>query len=671
VNYRPEIDGLRALAVIPVILFHAGFEYFRGGFVGVDVFFVISGYLITTIIVSEQEAGTFSLLNFYERRARRILPALFLVMLVSVIAAYFWLSAPDLKDFSRSLMAVSTFLSNFLFLKETGYWDTEGELKPLLHTWSLAVEEQYYLLFPPFLMMMWRFRKRWMLGSILVIGVISLVAAQWGSHSFPSANFYLLPTRAWELAIGAGIAFYFLHRKKEIGVLGPGKIVSEVLGLSGLLMVGYAVYAFDETVPFPGIYALIPVIGAGLIVLFSSPQTIVGRLLGTKLLVGVGLISYSAYLWHFPLYVYARHLSLTKPGEQLFLLLALASFLLAYLSWRFVERPFRNKTKFDRRAIFKFTFVGSAFFIIIGLAGDLSDGWQGRFDDELTEFLPESRLSLACKEEAFQSGSLCEYVGGQNKLTLLVGDSHSGSIAYEMQQAFSNAGIGLWHAYSSGCPPIRNIYRVDRGDSTDLPCYYFNEGLYQHIRDNEDIEYVVMMARWTLSIEGSRFDNKEGGIEFSANKPHFDLVTDGKPEYHSAYEHRSELSKRVASSVQDLLDMGKKVILVYPVPEAGWDVPRYVSRYYMMHSSEAFRSDVGSTSHNVFNDRNARTYGALDSAGEHPNLYRVYPERLLCNTTIDDRCIVQENGHSLYKDDDHLSNAGARLVVDQIIRQIK
>ena len=387
-NYRPEIDGLMALAVIPVILFHAGFEYFSGGYVGVDVFFVISGYLITTIILTEQEAGTFSLLNFYERRARRILPALFFVMLVSLIAAYFWLSVPDMLDFSHSLVAVSTFSSNILFWSETGYWDTEGELKPLLHTWSLAVEEQYYLLFPPFLMMMWRFRKRWMFGSILVIGVISLVISQWGSHSFPAANFFLLPTRAWELAIGAGIAFFFVYRKKEISVLGPGKIVSEVLGLSGLLMVGYAVYAFDETVPFPSIHALIPVIGAALIVVFSSPQTILGRLLGTKILVGIGLVSYSAYLWHFPLYAFARHASLTKPSETLLLFLALSSFPLAYLSWRYVERPFRSKNVFDRSAIFRLALFGSAFFIIVGFAGHFTNGWQGRFDEKITGFMP-------------------------------------------------------------------------------------------------------------------------------------------------------------------------------------------------------------------------------------------------------------------------------------------
>lgn len=183
-EYRAEIDGLRAVAVLPVILFHAGVGLFSGGFVGVDIFFVISGYLITTIILSEKEQGTFSLINFYERRARRILPALFLVMAVSLPFAWLRLIPPDLKDFAQSLVAVSTFASNILFWHETGYWATASELKPLLHTWSLAVEEQYYVLFPLFLMLMWRFRKRWILSSFMVVAVLSLALAEWGAWVF-------------------------------------------------------------------------------------------------------------------------------------------------------------------------------------------------------------------------------------------------------------------------------------------------------------------------------------------------------------------------------------------------------------------------------------------------------------------------------------------------------
>lgn len=207
-EYRREIDGLRALAVLPVILFHAGFKTFSGGFIGVDVFFVISGYLITTIILAELEQGKFSIVNFYERRARRILPALFLVMLVCIPFAWIWLLPSDMKGFSHSLIAVAVFASNILFWSESGYFDTATELKPLLHTWSLAVEEQYYVLFPLFLMLLWKLGKRCILVILGVVFAGSFAVAEWKSYAEPAAAFYLLPARAWELLIGAFAAFY-------------------------------------------------------------------------------------------------------------------------------------------------------------------------------------------------------------------------------------------------------------------------------------------------------------------------------------------------------------------------------------------------------------------------------------------------------------------------------
>lgn len=256
-KYRPEVDGLRAVAVIPVILFHAGFEHFNGGFIGVDIFFVISGYLITTIILSEHDRGKFSLVNFYERRARRILPPLFVVMLFCLPFAWMWLLPSDMRDFSRSLVSVSTYSSNILFWRETGYWGAANELKPLLHTWSLAVEEQYYLFFPLFLILMWRFRKNWML-TFTTLALISLIISQWGAYHRPSANFFLLPSRVWEIAIGVGIAYYLLYNKQKTRAFLPHKLVDEILGLVGLLMIGYATFTFDETTPFPSLYTLIP-----------------------------------------------------------------------------------------------------------------------------------------------------------------------------------------------------------------------------------------------------------------------------------------------------------------------------------------------------------------------------------------------------------------------------
>ena len=400
-KYRAEIDGLRAIAVVPIILFHAGFEYFSGGFVGVDVFFVISGYLITTIILSEKEQGTFSLVNFYERRFRRILPALFMVMLVSLIFSLLWLMPSYMEDFSQSLMAVSTFSSNILFWRESGYWEISNELKPLLHTWSLAVEEQYYVLYPLFLMQIWHFRKDWILGSFIVIAAISLATAQWGAYYKPIPTFYLLPTRGWELAIGAGIAYYFLYRKQTVRTLLSHKSVNEALGLLGLLMISYAVYVFDKETPFPSLYALVPTVGTGLIILFSSSQTMVGRLLSIKPLVAVGLISYGAYLWHWPLLVFARHLSLTEPSELTFAILALLSFPLAYLSWRYIEKPFRTKSIFSRKTIFTLSFIGSVLFITVGLAGHFSNGFEDFWLSRQSESVKATYLIISRAKENY------------------------------------------------------------------------------------------------------------------------------------------------------------------------------------------------------------------------------------------------------------------------------
>ena len=234
-EYRREIDGLRALAVVPVMLFHAGFQTFSGGFVGVDVFFVISGYLITSIILAEKQAGVFSILNFYERRARRILPALFFMMFVCLPFAWLWLLPEDMKSFSQSLVAVSGFASNILFFWTTNYFSTAAEFKPLLHTWSLAVEEHYYLLFPLFLILGWRWGKRWMIAVLAVIAIFNFGAAQWGSSKYPVFAFFLLPTRAWEILIGAFAAFYlFANNKSDKTVLEAraGELASMV-GFSG------------------------------------------------------------------------------------------------------------------------------------------------------------------------------------------------------------------------------------------------------------------------------------------------------------------------------------------------------------------------------------------------------------------------------------------------------
>jgi peptidoglycan/LPS O-acetylase OafA/YrhL len=361
-KYRAEIDGLRALAVLPVILFHAGFEWFSGGFVGVDVFFVISGYLITTIIISEMAEGKFSIVNFYERRARRILPALFFVIIASFPLFYFSYYGNYFTEYVKSIAATATFTSNIFFWLNSNYFSLGSEIKPLLHTWSLAVEEQYYILFPIFLMFTWRLGIKWVLILLSIVFFISLGIAQWGAYNSPTAAFFLLPTRGWELLVGVFAAFYLKHNMYLKSLF-----LNQILSLLGLGMIVYSIIAFDESTPFPSLYALIPTIGTGLIILSSTKQTVVHSLLGSKVLVGLGLISYSAYLWHQPL---LAALAFNMPFEERYfykILVILITLALAYLSYKFIEGPFRNKYQISKQNIFIFAIVGSISLTLFGV----------------------------------------------------------------------------------------------------------------------------------------------------------------------------------------------------------------------------------------------------------------------------------------------------------------
>ena len=371
-KYRPEIDGLRGLAVLSVILFHAGFELFSGGFVGVDVFFVISGYLITTILIEDIENQRFNLVNFYERRARRILPALFFVMIVCIPFVWLWMLPSQIKDFSESLVAVSLFASNILFWRESDYFGASAEEKPLLHTWSLAVEEQYYVLFPIFLILVWRFGKNRVFWMIVVMAAISLLISEWGWRNKAIANFYLAPTRAWELFAGS-IAAFIVQKK--------GVQKKNSLALLGLSAIFVSIFVYDESTPFPSVYALVPVLGVVLFVLFAEKETLAARFLSNKAMVGIGLISYSAYLWHQPLLAFTRIRFGELQSILIMVMLSFCSLFLGYLSWKYIEIPFRKKANISRLKVFFVSSVGIGLFIIMGVVGQLKEGFPNRYDN--------------------------------------------------------------------------------------------------------------------------------------------------------------------------------------------------------------------------------------------------------------------------------------------------
>lgn len=379
-QYRREIDGLRAIAVVPVVLFHAGYESFGGGYVGVDVFFVISGFLITSIIIGALDKNSFSLLHFYERRARRILPALFFVALCCLPVAWLLLLPDDLKNFAQSLVAVATFSSNVLFWTESGYFDTAAELKPLLHTWSLSVEEQFYILFPLLLMGLWRFGTGIVASALVLITVLSLGAAHYTVGAAPDTAFFLLHTRAWELSLGSLAALY-LHKN----TVSPPLWLNSLLSAAGLGAILWSVYVYDHNTPFPSLYALVPTVGTVLILLFAQDGTPVHRLLSLRVFVALGLISYSLYLWHQPLFAFWRYQRFlgTSPWEMP-LLIALA-ICLATTSYFLIERTARH-VQIPRSRLLTLAAAGCALFAAVGVTGHEKNGFPNRLDERASVF---------------------------------------------------------------------------------------------------------------------------------------------------------------------------------------------------------------------------------------------------------------------------------------------
>jgi len=374
-EYRREIDGLRALAVLPVVLFHAGVGGFSGGFVGVDIFFVISGYLITSLILAELDTGRFSLRHFYERRARRILPALYTVMLVCLALAWLLLLPADLDNFAQSMMAVAGFGSNLLFWQTQGYFGPAAELQPLLHTWSLAVEEQFYLLFPLLLMLGWRRGRRRTACVLALLALASLALAQWASLYAPVAAFYLLPMRGWELLAGA-LAACYLH---GAGARAVPAWLAESGSLLGAALIVTAIAVFDSQTPFPGLYALVPTAGAVAIIVLATPSTLTGRWLGARVPVGVGLISYSTYLWHQPLLAFAKLRYVDALDAPMTALLVMASLALGLVTWKFVEAPFRQRERVPARQILHGSVAGAAVFLALGALLHGQNGYGGYY----------------------------------------------------------------------------------------------------------------------------------------------------------------------------------------------------------------------------------------------------------------------------------------------------
>lgn len=507
-KHYPFINGLRALAVVPVILFHFRPDWCPGGYAGVDVFFVISGFLITGLLVDMLDRNAFTLADFYERRARRILPALFMTCVMCMLMAWAGFMPEDFKQFSHTLIGVALFATNVSFYEDVGYFAGPALLKPLLHTWSLAVEEQFYIVFPIILLAIHRWSgrsRRMMTIGVAAIFVISLALSVTLTVSYPDASFYFLHTRAWELLAGSLVLLVL----KDIHI---GRQAAEALSVIGFALLVFSYLAYDRTTPFPGSAAIAPCLGAALLI-WSNLQvtTIIGRVMSYRPAIAVGLVSYGLYLFHWPLWVFARYYLDRDLTNLETTLLLFATATLATLSYFLVEMPIRNPKRFSsRKAIFTASLASLFLVSAVGVAGQKTDGFPSRFSGSVLQFLTEDpRPAEEChftKKGKGERQSWCKIgdAQGVSDAFLLWGDSHAQRSAVGLGLVARRHHQRGWVVSSAGCPPLLKLERVG---SEKYKCPEVNDKVLEFIR-SRGIKKVVLDGRWDLVLRA-----EEGGIE--------------------------------------------------------------------------------------------------------------------------------------------------------------
>jgi peptidoglycan/LPS O-acetylase OafA/YrhL len=646
-RYRTDIDGLRAVAVVPVVMFHAGINGFGGGFVGVDVFFVVSGYLITSLIVQNLERGDFSILSFYERRARRILPALIAVVAVSSVFALLFFLPRELADFGASVAATAAFASNILFWQESGnYFDIHSDLKPLLHTWSLAVEEQFYIAFPLFLILCHRFFGRRWATCMLPILVASFVLSAWGAVYKPNSTFYLAPTRAWELLLGALLA---------VRAVPPitNRAVREVVGVAGLALITYSVVALSEDVPFPGVNALFPCLGAGLIIWAGEHgRTITQRILSAPLLVAVGLLSYSIYLWHWPALVFTKYIAMRNLTSLELTLLLLAVAAVSYLSWRYIETPIRSGARWSGRRIAAtgaFAGAASLAFASVVLA---SRGFPARLEPSIQDFLAKSSepVQRDCTNMEMGRPVCVGGAAGKQPSFVLVGDSHADALSPGVFDAAERLGLAGFQ-FTSGCfRPLPGAYQVGATRHDELTSRFV-----EFLRRETSIRLVIFAGYWSHQATGRSFriDNNV-------------LFRDGSYDG-SGLEYNKVSFRR---GLRKLLEMfpDRKFALIEDVPTGRNLDVSLAARKALIRGHSSLHKEFLRIPRRDYDAETASYRDILEYAAELPNGFVARLADVLCDFEF---CNAFRNEALLYSDGDHLSKTGALLLADRLTLVLK
>jgi peptidoglycan/LPS O-acetylase OafA/YrhL len=635
--YRPDIDGLRAVAVLSVLFFHTEVSGFSGGFVGVDIFFVISGFLITTILLKDIRNGDFSIARFYERRIRRIFPALFPVIAVAFAVGAYLFEANAFKDLGKSITATTLFSSNILFWKESGYFDASSVQKPLLHTWSLAVEEQFYIFFPLALVFINRYLKSQYLFWILIVMSLSLGISIWGVYNEPSMTFYLVPTRAWELLAGAVLALGVLPNLSSV-------LLRNLLSIAGLGLIVFSVIFYTEETLFPGHNAIVPVLGASLVIYSGNgdDSTIIANFLKAKPMVFVGMISYSLYLWHWLIISFSKYL-MFRPfnwSERLYIILA--SIIISTLSWRFIEQPFRGKYPLvsDSKRLFAYSAYVMFFVSMIGVLIYLQKGMPYRYPETNAVSVQakwdwHSNLVYGNLEQESNNvkPGRCGLSGAMPSF-LLWGDSHAMSLIPGIDEKSKAYGLQGYIATHSTCPPVLKINIEGDRVFNEVE---FNENVFHFIHDHPEIRVVFLASGWSI------YDDRYFNELAHSDTVRYDLLQRG-----------------LKNTVDELVRMGRKVVLISDIPTLKIDENIRYS-YLAIRFPDYYRNTgYVARSRYEYDEENRFFIDKIIKIVDGKNVILLNSWDVLFDKKGQCQYII--NNTPLYKDGSHLSTFGSQYV---------
>ena len=646
-TFRTDINFLRGIAILAVLLFHFNIPFFSGGFVGVDIFFVISGFLISNIIINKLAYNQLSLISFFSHRIRRIVPALFFLLLTCLILGWWWLAPADYKELGKEAAYASLFFSNHLFFKDTGYFATESETKLLLHTWTLGVEWQFYLIFPFLILLLHRLWPRNISNIIGIITIASFFLSFWLSYHKPDAAFFLLPSRVWEFTIGTMLV---LNKHKKIS-----ESVSGYLAYSGLLLLFISIFFFNDAIRYPGVLALFPTLGAAFIILSRGEK--LSPIINFQPIQMLGNLSYSLYLWHWPVYVTFMYYQNHSPTRMLLFVIISLALVMTCVSYYCIEIPAKKRLQCSHNG-YSILLLCLCCALIYptsrwiqstqGMANKHRLSQQALIYAQGADDFPKETNTCLWGEEKNRytdHKNFCNYPGDPHKSKIFLwGDSHANALRDIVKEIAKKANRDLITATISACPPLTIGASPSR--TPDI-CVSGNKKALQEIQKYPG-STVILVARWSAYLLGKNEQHKDP----------YDMVwtPDLKqlPQYMDLDQRTKAFKKALIDTSCALHNNGATVAIVEPIPEIGISVPSALVRKEMYQSNQEIRLRK-----NIYDHRHQLIHQILQDIQQKCSVELVSPEAVLCDNQY---CQIEQNGYSLYFDDDHLSTRGAALL---------